>query len=104
VLAALEGAGYSTFLDIIDLEREDLLKVEGIDGDAADALVGIIEELTVVEDSAAAEAASGQPTAKELEEAREVAAEILGLQPGGVAEDETVERSAVAGSDADDKT
>jgi transcription termination/antitermination protein NusA len=48
-LAALEGAGYRTFLDIIDLERADLLKVEGLDEEAADAIVAIIDELTVVE-------------------------------------------------------
>src|SRR5215208_2485080 len=30
-LAALESAGYTSFLDIIDLEREDLLRVSGID-------------------------------------------------------------------------
>ena len=83
VLAALSGAGYTTFLDIIDLEREDFLRIEGIDAGAADALVGIIEELTVVEDTGSAETPSGQPTAAELAEAREVAAEILGLDPGG---------------------
>ncbi|HEX6588023.1 MAG TPA: transcription termination factor NusA [Longimicrobiales bacterium] len=86
VLAALSGAGYNTFLDIIDLEREDFMRVEGIDAEAADRLVGIIEELTVVEDAAGNDAASsGQPTEAELAEAREVAAEILGLEPGGAA-------------------
>ena len=83
VLAALSGAGYNTFLDIIDLEREDFLRIEGIDGEAADALVGIIEELTVVEDAGGSETPAGQPTEAELAEAREVAAEILGLEPGG---------------------
>ncbi len=48
-LAALDGAGYRTFLDIIDLDRADFLKVEGIDEEAADALLRIIDELTVVE-------------------------------------------------------
>lgn len=48
-LAALEGAGYRTFLDIIDLERVDFLKVEGIDEEGADLLLRIIDELTVVE-------------------------------------------------------
>ena len=65
------------------LEREDFLRVEGIDADAAGKLVGIIEELTVVEDGAGADNASGEPTAAELAEAREVAAEILGIEPGG---------------------
>jgi transcription termination/antitermination protein NusA len=48
-LAALEGAGYRTFLDIIDLEKADLLKVEGLDEDGADEILGIIDDLTVVE-------------------------------------------------------
>ena len=65
------------------LEREDFLRIEGIDGEAADALVGIIEELTVVEDAGGSETPAGQPTEAELAEAREVAAEILGLEPGG---------------------
>ena len=83
VLAALSGAGYNTFLDIIDLEREDFERIEGIDAEAAGQLVGIIEELTVVEDGGNNETPSGQPTEAELAEAREVAAEILGLEPGG---------------------
>lgn len=76
-LAALEAAGYSTFLDIIDLEREDLLRVPGLDPEAVDEVLRVIEELTV-EDSGAEEAGEG-PTEDELAEAREVAAEILGL-------------------------
>jgi len=48
-LAALNTAGYNTFLDIIDLEREDFLKVEGLDEGEADRLLGIIDQLTVVE-------------------------------------------------------
>lgn len=48
-LAALETAGYSTFLDIIDLERADLLKVPGLTEEDSDRLLGLIDELTVVE-------------------------------------------------------
>jgi transcription termination/antitermination protein NusA len=48
-LAALEGAGYRTFLDIIDLEKADFLKVEGLTEEGADEIVGIIDDLTVVE-------------------------------------------------------
>ena len=48
-LAALNGAGYSTFLNIIDLNRDDFLKVEGLTELAADELLRIIDELTVVE-------------------------------------------------------
>jgi len=49
-LAALEEAGYDTFLDIIDLEREDFLGVEGLTEEDADHLASLIDELTVVEE------------------------------------------------------
>jgi len=48
-LAALETAGYHTFLDIIDLEKADFLQVPGLTETEADRLLGIIDELTVVE-------------------------------------------------------
>ncbi len=48
-LAALEAAGYSTFLEIIDLERSDFVQIEGLDEETADALMAIIDELTVIE-------------------------------------------------------
>jgi N utilization substance protein A len=48
-VAALEGAGYTTFFDIIDLEREDFIAVEGLGDEGADALVAVIDELTVEE-------------------------------------------------------
>ena len=48
-LAALEGAGYNTFLDIIDLERGDFERVEGLSEEQTDKLLAIIDELTVVE-------------------------------------------------------
>ncbi|HEX7050247.1 MAG TPA: transcription termination factor NusA [Longimicrobiales bacterium] len=89
-IAALEAAGYNTFLDIIDLEREDLLRVGGIGPDDADAILKVIDELTVEESAAEAAPAAG-PTEEELAEAREVAAEILGLplpQEDGAGEEE----------------
>jgi transcription termination/antitermination protein NusA len=54
VLAALSGAGYDTFLQIIDLERRDFLKIEGIGEEDADHLLKLIDELTVVEGEALA--------------------------------------------------
>lgn len=48
-LAALEAAGYDSFLDIIDLERSDFLAVEGITEEAATRLVALVEELTVMD-------------------------------------------------------
>lgn len=52
-LAALNGAGYNTFLDIIDLERQDFLRIEGLTEEDADRLLGLIDQLTVVEGEAA---------------------------------------------------
>ena len=54
-LAALEAAGYHTFLDIIDLEKGEFLSVPGLSEPEADRLLEIIDELTVVEGEAGAE-------------------------------------------------
>ncbi len=78
-LAALEVAGYTSFLDIIDLEREDLLRIPGIDADQADHVLQLIESLTVEEGAGEEQPAAGGPTEAELAEARELAADILGL-------------------------
>jgi N utilization substance protein A len=78
-LAALESAGYTSFLDIIDLEREDLLRVPSIGPEEADAVLSLIESLTVEEGAPEETEAVGGPTAEELAEARELAADILGL-------------------------
>jgi len=78
-LAALETAGYTSFLDIIDLEREDLLRVPGIDAAQADEVLQLIESLTVEEGSGEEAAPADGPTDDELAEARELAADILGL-------------------------
>lgn len=80
-LAALESAGYTSFLDIIDLEREDLLRVPGISAEQADNVLRLIESLTVEENAGDDSSAGGEggPTAEELEEAKELAADILGL-------------------------
>ena len=48
-LAALSGAGYDTFLQIIDLERRDFLGIQGLGEADADRLLKLIDELTVVE-------------------------------------------------------
>ncbi|HET9440735.1 MAG TPA: transcription termination factor NusA [Longimicrobiales bacterium] len=78
-LAALEGAGYTSFLDIIDLEREDLLRVPGVGPAEADEVLSLIESLTVEEGAPEEAEATEGPTAEELAEARELAADILGL-------------------------
>ncbi len=80
-LAALEHAGYNTFLDIIDMERADFERIPGIGPDEAEEVLRLIEALTVEEGEEQA-AAAGGPSAEEMEEARDLAAEILGLPMG----------------------
>ena len=46
-IAALTAAGYRTFEDIINLEREDLIGIPGIDDTTVDVLMRMIDELTV---------------------------------------------------------
>lgn len=53
-LAALEAAGYSSFLAIIDLERDDFLQIPGLSESDADRILKVIDELTVVDGEAAA--------------------------------------------------
>jgi transcription termination/antitermination protein NusA len=57
-LAALEAAGYTTFFDVIDLEREDLIRIPAIGADEADHLLALIEELTVEDETGEAAASS----------------------------------------------
>jgi len=59
-VAVLEEAGYRTLDDIIDLEREDFLRLAGIAPEEADRLMTIINELTTEEggDTAAGETPS----------------------------------------------
>ena len=52
-VAVLEEAGYRTLNDVIDLEREDLLRLPGIAPEEADRIMAIIDELTT--DDAGAE-------------------------------------------------
>jgi len=55
-VAVLEAGGYRTLNDIIDLEREDLLKLPGIAPEEADRIMQIINELT----EEGAEASAGE--------------------------------------------
>lgn len=56
-LAALSAAGYDNFLEIIDLDRADFLRIEGVGEEAVDQLLAVIDDLTVVEAVPEAEAA-----------------------------------------------
>ncbi|MCH7991899.1 MAG: transcription termination factor NusA [Gemmatimonadetes bacterium] len=91
ILAALSEAGYDTFLQIIDLDRQDLLGIAGLGEDGADRLVQLIDELTVVEgeddedgdteaESSADDDGSAEPQAEEGAE--------LDADPDDVAESE----------------
>jgi transcription termination/antitermination protein NusA len=69
-LAALEAAGYTTFFDVIDLEREDLLRIPAIGPAEADQIVAIIEELTVEEEEGAAGEDESEADGEEAEDER----------------------------------
>src|SRR5687768_2671154 len=59
-VAVLEDGGYRTLNDIIDLEREDLLKLPGIAPEEADRIIAMLDELTEDgEDGAAEEGGDG---------------------------------------------
>jgi transcription termination/antitermination protein NusA len=45
-VAVLEEGGYRTLNDIIDLEREDLLRLPGIAPEEADRIIMMLDELT----------------------------------------------------------
>src|SRR3954466_11855822 len=72
-VAVLEEAGYRTLDDIIDLEREDFLRLPGIAPEEADRLMAIINELTdegseapdEAVDATSADAAAGGDMASE---------------------------------------
>ena len=57
-VAVLEDAGYRTLNDIIDLEREDFLKLPGIAPEEADRIMSLIDELTT--DDAGEDTAAGE--------------------------------------------
>jgi transcription termination/antitermination protein NusA len=69
--AALEAAGFATFLQIIDMVRADFLRVEGISEEDADRLVALIDELTVVEEAPVEEETDAEPASSDSEEAAE---------------------------------
>jgi N utilization substance protein A len=64
-VAVLEHAGYRTLNDIIDLDREDFLKLPGIAPEEADRLMAFINELSTevvgADDAPAADAQKGDP-------------------------------------------
>ena len=51
-LPALEAAGYSTFLEIIDLERSEFVAIPDLSPEAVEQVLKLIDELTVIEGEA----------------------------------------------------
>ena len=58
-VAILEEAGYKTLNDIIDLERDDYLRLPGIAPSEADRVMAIVDELTTEDAAGDAESATG---------------------------------------------
>ncbi len=112
-LAALQAAGYKTFLDLIELEKDDFLRVPGIVSEEADRLVRLIEELTVDEEEASAaraaaesqaaaagEAAQEPPPTSEAEASPTIeveVGEVAGEPEAQAAEEEPAEGGPAAG-------
>jgi transcription termination factor NusA len=91
-VAALSAAGYRTFEDIINLEREDLLGIAGIDDATVDVLMRMIDELTVEVDEewdeetgeyveSPSEGAPGGEKGEATEEVQPASGELEGLRP-----------------------
>jgi N utilization substance protein A len=56
VIQTLEAAGFTKLRDILDLERADILKIEGMTAERADVLLAFLAELTEENSEAVAEA------------------------------------------------
>jgi N utilization substance protein A len=109
-LAALQAAGYHTFLQIIDMERRDFLGIAGLGEKSADRLLQLIDELTVIEGEVAEQPAEGEaalnfegePPSAEDDPSEEDAAEGAGDEPSdveGEADEVTAEGSEDEPSD-----
>ncbi len=105
-LAALEAAGTSSFFDVLDMDRQDFLQVPGIGEDEADSLIGLIDELTVVDESEGqapaegvedvSEAGSGEPPGEAVAAEPEAGAEALEGQADASLDDGAQAPEAVA--------
>ena len=83
-LAALQAAGINTFFDVLDMDRDDFLKVPGIGEEDAAVLLTLIDELTVED-----EAPEPAPPAGEAEATSETSAKASDTEAeAGEAEDE----------------
>ena len=82
ILAALSEAGYDTFLQIIDLDRQEFLGIEGVGEEDADRLMQLIDELTVVETEEAVEDEGSEVEASDEGASAEPEAEGAALGAG----------------------
>ena len=87
---ALSAAGYGTFEDIINLEREDLVAIPGIDDTTVDVLMRMIDELTVEVDEEWDEA-TGEYVESPSDESEAGAEGEPGEEPDAVALEEAGE-------------
>jgi transcription termination factor NusA len=87
---ALSAAGYGTFEDIINLEREDLVAIPGIDDTTVDVLMRMIDELTVEVDEEWDEA-TGEYVESPSDESEAGAEGEPGEEPDAVALEEAAE-------------
>ncbi len=62
-VAVLEEAGYRTLNDIMDLDREDFLKLPGIAPEEADRIMALIDELTTEDGGGDETSGGGEPAA-----------------------------------------
>src|SRR5688572_316786 len=97
-VAVLEEAGYRTLDDIIDLEREDFLRLAGIAPEEADRIMAIINELTT-EDTGDEMRQGIDPRAAPLAGNEEA---ILEVNEGAAAEIEEVGPPTPGGEDANE--
>jgi N utilization substance protein A len=86
-LAALQAAGYNTFYDIIDLDREDLLRIPAIGTADAERIAQLIEEMTVEEEDAGAAAAAPAAGGEPAEAGASVDAEASAGEDGDVTDE-----------------
>ena len=84
--AALQAAGYNTFFDIIDLDRDDLMRIPAIGAADADRIAALIDEMTVEEDDGEGGQGSTAP-AEATGEAADAASAAAGEETDAAAED-----------------
>ena len=97
-LAALSGAGYDTFLQVIDLDRRDFLGIEGLGEKDAGRLLQLIDELTVIE----VEVGAAEGADSEDESAAEEGAEAAGENEVAADAADDTSDTEVPGDDAPD--